>query len=191
MTTPDLSHQKSELRKVAAATRKRAFAKGGVAEATWALVELLDGHPPGVISGYWPIRTELDPRPALHLLYRAGWQVCLPVVLGSGQPLAFRAWAPGDALVEGAYKAMIPAKEEACTPNVVLAPLLAFDDQGYRLGYGGGFYDRTLDLLRRSGPVQAYGYALSAQQVPQVPREATDQPLDGIVTELGVVRPAR
>ncbi|MEO1551476.1 MAG: 5-formyltetrahydrofolate cyclo-ligase, partial [Pseudomonadota bacterium] len=165
----------------------QAQARGGVSQATFHLVRLLGDRPPGTLSAYWPMRSELDPRPALQALHARGWSLCLPVVVGKGQALQFRAWHPGADLVAGAYGAMIPAQDRACVPDVVLAPLLAFDAQGYRLGYGGGFYDRTLEALRDQGQVRAYGLAYSAQLVGAVPREATDQPLDGVITELGLV----
>lgn len=139
------------------------------------------------LSGYWPMRGEADPRPAMAA--HAG-PVCLPVVTGRARPLLFRAWSPGAVLVAGGFGAMVPeAAAGEVVPEVMIVPLLAFDRQGYRLGYGGGFYDRTLAALRASGPCRAIGLAFAGQEVAAVPRNATDLALDLIVTEAGVVVP--
>jgi 5-formyltetrahydrofolate cyclo-ligase len=120
-----------------------------------------------------------------------GHGLCLPVVVGRGRALAFRRWRTGEALIEGAYGAQVPANgAEVCTPTVLLVPLLAFDRAGYRLGYGGGFYDRTLAGLRAQAPVLAVGLAYAGQEMPAVPREATDQPLDWLVTEAWAAKAA-
>jgi 5-formyltetrahydrofolate cyclo-ligase len=92
-------------------------------------------------------------------------------------------------MIEGEFGALIPESGDWLVPEVLVVPLLAFDRRGYRLGYGGGFYDRTLELLRAMGPVKAIGFAFAAQEIDRVPTEATDQPLDLIVTERGIVRP--
>lgn len=173
----------------AEAVRKRARAHGHI-DPTPAL-DHLAAELEGVevpISFYWPIRTEIDPRPTLHALSESH-TLCLPVVVGPGQPLTFRRWCPGAAMEEGAYGAAIPADPDEVTPEILIVPLAAFDARGYRLGYGGGFYDRTLERLRKAGPVTAIGFAFAAQQVDAVPREPTDQPLDVIVTEDGPLRP--
>jgi 5-formyltetrahydrofolate cyclo-ligase len=141
------------------------------------------------VSGYWPLADEFDPRPLLEHLCGLGHAIGLPVVLGRGRPLLFRRWQPGMALVQGSFKVMTPPPEAPeIVPRVVLAPLLAFDRAGYRLGYGGGFYDRTLAGLRAGGGVVAVGLAFAMQEVTEIPRDATDQPLDWIVTERAAVR---
>ncbi len=139
------------------------------------------------VSGYMAMRGEPDPAPAMVNACARG-PVCVPVVVGKGLPLAFRAWTPGVQMVEGAFGALIPVAEEEVTPEVLIVPLLAFDAAGYRLGYGGGFYDRTLERLRAAGPVLAVGFAWAGQEVEDLPREATDQPLDAVVTEAGLRR---
>ncbi|TNF16922.1 MAG: 5-formyltetrahydrofolate cyclo-ligase [Rhodobacteraceae bacterium] len=171
-------------RKDAFAARKAAHAADDGA-ATRALTAALEPFAGKVLAGYWPIRTEPDPRPAM---VAHGGPLCLPVVMGQGQPLVFHRWSPETAMIEGAYGAHVPANGEEIIPEVLIVPLLAFDALGYRLGYGGGFYDRTLEGLRARGPVTAIGFAFAAQEVPQVPTELTDQPLDMIVTEAGVRR---
>jgi 5-formyltetrahydrofolate cyclo-ligase len=129
------------------------------------------------------MRTEIDPLPAM-----AAHQglVGVPVIMAAATPLKFREWAPGVAMVAGEFGALIPAEGAWVTPQVVIVPLLAFDARGYRLGYGGGFYDRTLQGLRAKGPVLAIGFAFAAQEVDEVPTGAFDQKLDMVVTEKGL-----
>ncbi|MEL6583686.1 MAG: 5-formyltetrahydrofolate cyclo-ligase [Pseudomonadota bacterium] len=191
MSATDPLSPKAAARKAAFARRKEAHAtfEGAALAATEHLLKKLKGHKPTVISAYLPIRTELDPQPAIAALAARGHQMCLPVVQGPGLPLSFRAYAPGDALIEGAFKALIPQSGAWLEPQVLIVPLVAFNRSGYRLGYGGGFYDRTLEGLRARGPVQAFGFAYAAQEAETLPLEPTDQPLDAIITERGVVRP--
>ena len=145
----------------------------------------IDPAPGTAVSGYWPVGDELDCRPLLHRLVAAGCVVGLPVVVARRAPLAFRAWAPGAAMAAGVLAIPVPAGDAAAVvPSVLIVPLLAFDRSGYRLGYGGGYYDRTLADLRASGgPVTAVGYGFAAQEVAAVPHDDTDQRLDWIVTE--------
>jgi 5-formyltetrahydrofolate cyclo-ligase len=112
--------------------------------------------------------------------------VGVPVILGPGQALRFREWSPGCAMVDGAFGARIPAEGAWVEPEVVIVPLVGFDARGYRLGYGGGFYDRTLAGLRARHPVLAVGFAFAAQELPEVPIDEFDQRLDVIVTEAGL-----
>lgn len=135
------------------------------------------------ISGYWPIRTELDPRALISRLQFEGHALCLPVVPGPDVRLEFRCFDGESALVEGAFGAKTPPQNAALVePQVVLLPLLAFDALGYRLGYGGGYYDRTLEDLRAKQPTLAIGLAYDAQEVERVVIEPTDQRLDAMVT---------
>ncbi len=182
-----LDDTKAAARKAAYATRKAAFA-GGQGEAAAHLAAVLAPHAGKVLSGYMPMRTEIDPLPAMAA--HPG-PVCVPVIIGKGVPLRFRRWAPGCVVVEGEFGALIPAEGEWLEPEVLIVPLLAWDRQGYRLGYGGGFYDRTLEMLRATGPRLAIGYAFAAQEVAEVPIDATDERLDLIVTEAGVATPPR
>jgi 5-formyltetrahydrofolate cyclo-ligase len=176
--TPD---DKAAAREAAFATRKAAFA-AGQGDAARHLIAAVAPHRGKVLAGYMPMRTEIDPLPAMAV--HEG-QVGVPVIIGKAMPLQFRQWSPNAAMIEGAFKALIPATGDWVTPQILIVPLLAFDAGGYRLGYGGGFYDRTLEGLRANGPVVAIGYAFSAQEVPEVPIDATDQRLDMIVTEKG------
>ncbi|MGH6953820.1 MAG: 5-formyltetrahydrofolate cyclo-ligase [Alphaproteobacteria bacterium] len=142
-----------------------------------------------VVSGYWPEPDELDVRPLLVALHARGHAVALPVVGGRGQPLMFRRWRPDDSLVAGALGIATPSPEAPeLRPTILLVPLLAFDRDGYRLGRGGGYYDRTLRAARAAGRVLAVGVAFAAQEVARVPRDDGDERLDWIVTEGGAVR---
>ncbi len=119
-----------------------------------------------------------------------GHHIALPVA-EAGKPLRFHRWRPGEPLIPGAFGAREPhGGGPGLSPQVLIVPLVAFDAGGWRLGRGGGFYDRTIAELRAAGPVLTAGIAFSAQRVPQVPREAHDQRLDWIVTEEGAFRAA-
>jgi 5-formyltetrahydrofolate cyclo-ligase len=182
MTGSEMTDVKAAARDAAFAARKLAFA-AGQGQAAEILGDYLAGQAGKVLSGYMPMRTEIDPLPAM-----AAHQgpVGVPVIVGKGQPLRFREWSPGCRMVEGTFKAMIPEEGAWLEPQVLIVPMLAWDRRGYRLGYGGGFYDRTLEGLRAKGPVLAIGFAFAAQEVEAVPTEPTDQRLDAVVTENGV-----
>lgn len=175
---------KAQARKAAFAARKAAFA-AGQGQAAELLADLLASHAGRSLAGYMAMRTEIDPRAAMAA-HRG--PVGVPVITGAGQPLRFREWTPGAAMVPGDFGAAIPAEGAWIEPEVLIVPLLAFDRRGFRLGYGGGFYDRTLERLRARGPVLAIGFAFSAQEVDEVPTDPTDQRLDALVTERGLVR---
>ncbi len=176
---------KAALRKLAAARRK---AVHGVIDATPALESLRKvlTETEGRVSFYWPIRSEIDPRPLLHEMCRDR-AVCLPVTTGYA-PLVFRPWTPGAAMIADSFGVEIPTDETEVEPRVLVVPLLAFDERGHRLGYGAGHYDRTLAKLRAKGPATAIGFAYEAQLADTLPIEATDQPLDVIVTEARIRR---
>lgn len=176
-----------ERRKAAKATD--AAAGGALTEAALAVLgRALAGLSPGsAVSGYMAIRTELDPLPAMVALHAAGHRIALPVIVAAGAPLRFRAWVPGAPLVEGPFGARIPAEGDWLAPAALIVPLVAFDRGLRRLGYGGGFYDRTLAELRAAGPVRAIGLAYAAQEAPALPAEPTDARLDGVATEAGLL----
>lgn len=130
------------------------------------------------------MRTEPDLLPLAHALHAAGRALCLPVMQGKARPLLFRRWAPGQALVAAAFGVREPAPQAPLvTPALLFTPLAAFDRGCGRVGYGGGFYDRTLARLRAQGRALAVGVAFAAQELPEIPREPTDEKLDMIVTE--------
>ena len=141
---------------------------------------------PHIIAGYVSIRGEIDIFPSLDLLSAQGHATCLPVALEKDAPLLFRAWKPGDALQKGKYNIEIPLDSApAFAPQILLVPLVAFDHAGHRLGYGAGYYDRTIHALRQQQKgVKVIGIAHSVQSVPQIPAEAHDQKLDAVVTDL-------
>jgi len=139
---------------------------------------------PAVVSGFWPIKEEIDIRPLMVDLLNQGCQLALPVVQGKGLPLLFRAWRPGDALEAGVFGTLQPsARREVVEPDALIVPLLACDDDGWRLGYGGGFYDRTLAGLRAKKTVTAVGVGFNDQLVPEVPHGPSDQRLDWLLTD--------
>ncbi|MCF8485880.1 MAG: 5-formyltetrahydrofolate cyclo-ligase [Rhodobacteraceae bacterium] len=177
-----LTEIKAAARKAAFAARKAAFA-AGQGQAAELLADVLAAHRGRALSGYMPMRTEIDPLPAMAA---HDGTVGVPVIMGAAQPLRFREWSPGCAMMAGEFGALIPAEGAWIEPQVVIVPLLAFDARGYRLGYGGGFYDRTLEGLRARHDIVAIGFAFASQEVEAVPIDTTDQRLDLIVTETGV-----
>jgi len=179
----DISRQKSAARTTAFAARKTAHATFSGADATQNLLHFLTPHLGKAISAYMPMRTEIDCLPAMAELAKSG-PIAVPVITGPGQRLQFHRWLPGCALKDGPFGAKIPVKAHPVTPEIVILPLLAFDTKGNRLGYGGGYYDRTLAELRAAGPILAVGFAYAAQQIDAVPTDPTDQPLDAIVTDI-------
>jgi len=185
-----LSEIKAAARTEAYARRKIAHA-ARTADAARHLSHLLDDHRGKPLAGYMPMRTEIDCLSAMAAHVAAGSRVGVPVIEAPATPLRFREWRPDAAMVPGAFGAAIPATGAWLVPQVLVVPLLAFDARGFRLGYGGGFYDRTLEGLRARGPVIAIGFAYADQVVPAVPTEPTDQPLDLIVTEAGILIPDR
>lgn len=142
--------------------------------------------PGKTVSGYHPIAEEADCLVLLCALEGAGYSVGLPVVVERNEPLVFREWNSGDPLEQGGYGIQIPpASAPVCVPDIVLVPLLAFDAEGFRLGYGGGYYDRVLQSLRQRSSITAVGIAFGAQEVDAVPHDELDEPLDWILTEKG------
>jgi 5-formyltetrahydrofolate cyclo-ligase len=191
MTEDPIARAKAGLRLSAAAARDAAHAAGGV-EAAKAVarhgIGVLAERSFRTVAGYWPMRSEMDIRPLLSLLADTGRDVALPVVLGPGQPLEFRRWRPGNALSAGRFGTEHPAAEaKILDPDVLLVPLLAFDIRHHRLGYGAGFYDRTLAALRARKPILAIGVAYSVQGIDELPADGWDQALDLVLTEDGIV----
>lgn len=181
----NVTEMKDEARKVAFARRKPLFENANAAQAGY-LSEVLAGYRGVPISGFMPIRTEIDPRPAMAEASAHG-SVGVPVIEAAAQPLKFAYWTPDAKLVKGQFGAEIPAELSYFEPEILILPLLAFDRRGGRLGYGGGFYDRTLEMLRARRATLAIGFAFAGQEVDEAPLEDTDQPLDLIVTENGVI----
>jgi len=142
--------------------------------------ERLNGQ---IVSGFWPVGSEVDVRPALNHVIATGGTALLPVIVARARPLLFREWTPETRMVRLGWLHEPPANAALAQPTVLLAPLLAFDRRGGRLGQGGGFYDRTLAMLRVKCHVLAIGVAFAAQEVQNAPVDVLDAPLDAVVTE--------
>jgi 5-formyltetrahydrofolate cyclo-ligase len=178
---------KAELRAAALAARdalssdRRAAAALAVA-ARGLPVEIARG---AIVSGYSPIRSELDPLPLMRALAAQGARLALPAVTARGKSLVFRAWSAGDRLMQGPLG--IPEPSPAASeviPDIMLVPLAAFDRSGHRIGYGAGHYDYTLAHLRKVKPVTAIGLAFGAQEIDAVPALQHDVALDYVLTEI-------
>ena len=171
--------EKAALRAQALAARG---AGGDQAALTRNLIAALAPHAGALLAGYWPMRDEADPRPAMAA---HDGPLCLPVVPGRAVPLVFRAW-DGDpaSLVAGPFGTSHPPESAPIVrPDVLIVPLAGFDLSGHRIGYGGGYYDRTLQMLRGMGRVTAIGCGFACQKLPPIPAGPHDQPLDMIVTD--------
>ena len=176
-----LAEKKRAARTAAFMRRKLAF-ETQIGASAGLLSEVLAEFRGASLAGFMPINTEIDPIPAMVEASAYG-VVGVPVIKAAATPLEFAKWSPEAVMVTGTFKAQIPANIELMVPEIVIVPLVAWDTKGGRLGYGGGFYDRTLEELRARGPVLTIGFAFNAQQACDLPLEATDQPLDIIVTE--------
>jgi 5-formyltetrahydrofolate cyclo-ligase len=190
-----MAHQKSDLRDRAEGIRHKVHAQGSAAAATHLCSRFFDAVGDrltgSVVSLYWPMRTEIDVRPLMADLSEKRVQVALPVMGGRGSPLRFRAWSPGDELVATQFEVMEPPKfAPELPPDIVTVPLLGFDLYGNRLGYGGGYYDRTLAYLRQQGEVIAVGVAYDEQECPVIPVDGGDERLDMVVTNRRIIQPA-
>jgi 5-formyltetrahydrofolate cyclo-ligase len=180
------ARSKAELRAAALAARdalsaaQRAIAAEAVGE-RGVPIEML---PNMIVSGYAPIRSEIDPMPLLLKLAAQGARLAMPTVTARGQSLVFRAWSPQDRMVLGALGIPEPSPAAAeVIPDVMLVPLAAFDQLGHRIGYGAGHYDRSLAHLRKSKAITAIGIAFAAQEIEAVPALSHDVPLDYVLTE--------
>jgi 5-formyltetrahydrofolate cyclo-ligase len=177
---------KSDLRTAALAAREalsaeqRAAAAQALAARKWPF-EIAPGT---IVSGYSPIRSEIDPVPLMRKLAERGAQLALPAVMARGKSLAFRAWSPSDRLMLGPLGILEPSPAAAeLIPDIMLVPLAAFDRLGHRIGYGAGHYDFTLAHLRKVKPITAIGLAFAAQEIEAVPALSHDVALDYVLTE--------
>lgn len=184
---PDFQQQKSEMRISARENRAIRFAAGNIGQdlvRTFlqcdGLVEKLASN----VSGFMPMKDEVDVMPLLSLASERGATIGMPVTPERGQPLTFRRWSQGDEMDSGPFGIREPKRSAPIVkPDLLLVPLLAFDRNGYRLGYGGGYFDRTILALRREKAVLAVGVAFAVQEVARVPRDDSDARLDWILTE--------
>ena len=185
MASPEPARIKDGLRQAAFARRdaidreqRRAFSTA-IAERLLALPELQDRRP---IGAYWPIRSEVDPRPAMEALLARGQEVALSQIIHPR--LSWRSWRPGDVLIKGGFGVREPGPDAPeIFPTALLVPLAAFDRTGHRLGYGKGHFDRAIAALSALHPVLTVGLAFSAQEIEAVPNEDHDRGLDIVVTE--------
>jgi 5-formyltetrahydrofolate cyclo-ligase len=144
--------------------------------------------PGAIVSGFMPLKSEINPLPLMQKLSAAGAQLALPAIAGRGKPLIMRAWQFGAPLDRGQWGIREPTKDAPeVDPDILLVPLLAFDREGFRVGYGAGYYDMTIHRLRGLKSVTAVGIAFAAQEVPDVPTTPRDERLDLVLTEREVI----
>jgi 5-formyltetrahydrofolate cyclo-ligase len=187
MSTEDL---KAELRRDAIARRDAlpAHVRKAAAEAIAARAFPLAIAPGTIVSGFMPLKSEINPLPLLRKLAEAGAQLALPVVAGRGKPLVMRAWRWGEPLAAGVWGIREPKPDAPeVEPDILLVPLVAFDRAGHRIGYGAGYYDLTITRLRARKPVTAAGIAFAVQEIPAVPATPRDARLDLVLTEREVI----
>ncbi len=187
----EVTQSKKDARRAARERRQAAYDSGGSDAAQAVAMRFLGNIAFGegdIVSGYWPIRTEIDPRPLMLALHKRKVRLCLPVIEAMDRPLSFRSWTPRSEMTPGPFGAAVPATGETVEPTLLITPLLAFSRGGGRLGYGAGHYDRTLAELRERRETRAVAIAFAAQETDDLPLEPTDQPLDATVTELETIR---
>lgn len=178
--------EKENLREKSSKIRKKIFEEeDGIAARKVAsqIIMLPELDTVKVVSGYYPIRSEMDILVTLKALHAARFPIALPKIVKPEHPLEFKSWDMQTPLIDGPFGTKEPT-ENIVNPEVILLPMLAFDDRGARLGYGGGYYDRTLEALRRQNPeLIAIGVAYEDQKLDAIPVNAYDQPLDMVITE--------
>ena len=189
MTTS--SDPKHELRRAMKAKRASLSSKerGQAAQAVVPHIAGMGGRNRQLVALYHPVGSEFDTAPLAQYLRNQFQQLALPVVVAKGAALEFRLWSANDQLEVGAYNIMVPPDRGlSIVPEIIIIPLLAFDGTGARLGYGGGYYDRTLEKLRAKYALSTVGLAYDFQQVDDLFVESHDQPLDSILTPSGYRR---
>ncbi|GAB5389424.1 MAG: hypothetical protein Alpg2KO_23920 [Alphaproteobacteria bacterium] len=153
------------------------------------LLPLLQATPFKCLAGYWPMASEADPRPVMMAVQEQGLKVGLPLVDRTDKPLTFRLWNGQEPPWQGPLGNLEPdPKDRRAAPDILLLPMLGFDRRGGRIGFGKGYYDRTLSELRGFKPIIAIGLAFAEQEVPEIPMEKHDQRLDWIVTQKAAIR---
>ncbi|MEE2995636.1 MAG: 5-formyltetrahydrofolate cyclo-ligase [Pseudomonadota bacterium] len=145
-----------------------------------------------IVAGYWPMKDEIDIRPVLNELANCSATAALPLVMGREEPLTFRQWSPGDRLLRGDFGVSQPNFcSPVVVPDIVIVPMLGFDASGNRLGYGEGYYDRTLGKIRGKHGILTVGVAYDEQECEKIPVEVKDVPLDTIMTDRRTITPAK
>ncbi|HWF94796.1 MAG TPA: 5-formyltetrahydrofolate cyclo-ligase [Xanthobacteraceae bacterium] len=181
---------KTELRRQALARRDAlpAAERQQAAETIAARAFPVAVAPGTIVAGFMPMKSEINPLPLLRALAGTGARLALPVVAGQGKPLIMRAWTFGAPLAAGVWGIREPeAAAPEVAPDILIVPLLAFDRAGQRVGYGAGYYDRTIAALRAKQPVLAIGLAFAVQEIAAVPATPHDAPLDLVLTEREVI----
>ena len=187
----NISDAKMQLSKRMRQVRRRAFGGLGSIQGKLIFEKFCEAtqkglliRPGDIVAGFWPIQDEIDIRFLLQSLCEQQIAVCLPIAGDRKTSMVFRLWKPGDRLEVGKMGLLQPSqKKQLVEPKILIIPTLAYDNFGRRLGYGGGYYDATLSELRSRRSVTAIGVAFEAQQVPFVPNDDGDEPLDWIITE--------
>ena len=191
-----IDREKDALRATLRTRRRAVHATGHLAAAT-ALSDRFFDYFGDTLAGktvaaYWPMKDEIDVRPVLDGLSAHAATSALPVMAGNDQPMSFRRWAPGDRLVSAAFGVSEPDPgQPEVDPDIVIVPLLGFDAAGNRIGYGGGYYDRTLAALRERRDLQAVGVAYDQQQCEKIPTDAGDMALDVLITDQRTILPRK
>jgi 5-formyltetrahydrofolate cyclo-ligase len=183
---PEPDSQKARLRAEALARRDAlpAAARAAAAETIAARAFPLEIVRGMIVSGFSPMKTEINPVPLMRKLAAAGARLALPAIAGRGKPLFMRAWTFGDALASGQWGIREPTPEAPeVAPDIVIVPLAAFDRAGHRIGYGAGYYDMTINGLRARKAITAIGIAFAAQEISRVPAMEHDERLDLVLTE--------
>jgi 5-formyltetrahydrofolate cyclo-ligase len=186
----DIASQKAGLRAEALAKRDAlpAELRAAAAEAVAARTFPLTIGKGTIVSGFMPLKSEINPLPLLRKLAEAGARLALPAIAGRGQPLIMRAYRFGEDLARGQWGIREPKPDAAeVAPDILIVPLAAFDRAGHRIGYGAGYYDMTIHALRAKKPVTAVGIAFAAQEIPAVPATERDERLDFVLTEREII----
>ena len=186
----NLSDKKAELRRTAVARRDAMSAetRAAAAEAIAARAFPVAARPGTIVSGFMPLKSEINPLPLMQALAGQGARLALPVIAGRGKPLVMRSWKFDEPLDRGQWGIREPKADAAeVEPDILLVPLLVFDRTGHRIGYGAGYYDLTIAALRGRKPIVAIGLAFAAQEVSAVPATPHDARLDLVLTEREVI----
>jgi 5-formyltetrahydrofolate cyclo-ligase len=189
-STIPIENTKAELRQQALARRDAlpAAERMAAAEAVAKRGLPIAVPPAAIVSGFFPMKSEISPMPLLKRLADAGATLALPVVAGRGKPLIMRAWTFGDPLDAGIWGIREPKPDAPeVDPDILIVPLAAFDRTGHRIGYGAGYYDMTLTRLRGRKPILAIGIAFAMQEIPAVPTTERDARLDLVLTEREII----
>jgi len=190
---PDITETespKAALRAEALARRDAlpAAMRAAAAEAIAARPFPLKLTPGTIVSGFSPMKSEINPVPLMRKLADAGARLALPAIAGRGKPLIMRAWGFGEPLASGQWGIREPvAGAPEVAPDILIVPLAAFDRAGHRIGYGAGYYDMTINAMRARKPITAIGIAFAAQEIPAVPATERDARLDLVLTEREII----